>query len=141
VTGALLHIPLRSSWRCEVPTCAAPWPCPPAQAAIVAAITSGATDRAGQTMYLSGQMLQAVAELTGEELPDPHGRFLGWLPHGGGGSARVGLNRLTRGTVADRDKPSLPRRHPTMITTLIPQPGRKPSCHHPHPHHSGRAAS
>lgn len=75
-----LHIPTRPTWRCEVSACGAPWPCPPARAAIVAAIASGLTDRAGQTVYLSGQMMEAVVELSAEEMPDPHGRFLGWLP-------------------------------------------------------------
>lgn len=73
------HIPAQPTWRCEVPACGKPWPCPPAQTAIIAAVASGVTDLAGQTMYLSGQMIQAVTDLDGDELPDPHRRFLGWL--------------------------------------------------------------
>jgi hypothetical protein len=80
VTGEQQHIPARPSWLCEVPSCTEPWPCPPARSAITDAITSGLTDRAGQAIYLSGQMIHAVRELGGAELSDPHGRFLGWLP-------------------------------------------------------------
>ncbi len=89
------HIPARPSWRCEVSACAVPWPCPPAQAAILAAITSGLTDRVGQTVYLSGQMMEALGELDADELPEPHGRFLGWLPPG----------RIPRQVAAGRRKP------------------------------------
>lgn len=78
-TGKAGHIPLRPGWLCEVPTCRKPWPCPPARAEILAAVVSGVTDRTGQSVYLSGQMIQAVSELDADDLPDPHGRFLGWL--------------------------------------------------------------
>ena len=72
------HLPMRPAWLCR--TCAAPWPCGPAQLDLMIEFHGHSI---ALTFYLAASMREAIDDVYGlglrPDLPAMHARFLGWL--------------------------------------------------------------
>ena len=81
----MAHAPHRPDWQCI--ECGEAWPCAPAKVLLSEEYPH---DPAGLTIYMSGQMEQALAEAVRDHrwgrVDDLFERFVGWV-RGGGGAA------------------------------------------------------